>query len=103
MLSGPCSSRSCLPVRPLRASSPAPSFASSMATLSKFLHDQHPERIRLSGIDCPEKDQSYGQKAKYAASALVFGKEVTLQTFGKDKYGGAIGDVHLPDGMNLNH
>ena len=29
-------------------------------------------------------------------------KEVTLQTFGKDKYWPNIGNVLLPDGMNLN-
>jgi endonuclease YncB( thermonuclease family) len=29
-------------------------------------------------------------------------KEVTLQTYGKDKYTRTIGDVILPDGMNLN-
>jgi endonuclease YncB( thermonuclease family) len=33
----------------------------------------------------------------------VFGKEVTLQTFGKDKYGRTIADVLLPDGMDVNH
>jgi hypothetical protein len=41
------------------------------------LHKLHPERIRLSGIDCPEKCQAYGNNAKHAASKLVFGKEVT--------------------------
>ena len=51
----------------------------------EVLHKQHPERIRLSGIDCPEKGQAFGKKAKQAASALVFGNEVTLQTYGKDK------------------
>jgi micrococcal nuclease len=30
----------------------------------EVLHNQHPERIRLSGIDCPEKGQAYGQRAK---------------------------------------
>ena len=39
----------------------------------EVLHNQHPERIRLSGLDCPEKGQACGQKAKQAASALVFG------------------------------
>ena len=53
----------------------------------EVLHNHHPEHIRLSGIDCPEKDQPFGGKARQAASALVFGKEVTLQTYGKDKYG----------------
>ncbi len=67
----------------------------------EVLHNQHPERIRLNGIDCPEKRQAYGQKAKHAASDLVFGK-VTLHTFGKDKYGRTIGDVLLSDGTNLN-
>jgi endonuclease YncB( thermonuclease family) len=30
-------------------------------------------------------------------------KEVTLQTFGKDKNGRTIADVLLPDGTNVNH
>jgi len=59
----------------------------SAATPSRFLHNRHPERIRLNGIDCPEKGQAYGKKAKQAASELVFGKEGTLQTYGLDKYG----------------
>ena len=69
----------------------------------EVLHNQHPERIRLSGIDCPEKGQAYGQKAKQAASALVFGKDVTLQTYGKDKYRRTLADVRLQDGTNVNH
>ena len=30
-------------------------------------HNQHPERIRLSRINCPEKGQAYGNNAKHAA------------------------------------
>lgn len=69
----------------------------------EVLHNQHPERIRLNGIDCPEKGQAYGKRAKQAASELVFGKEVTLQTHGHDKYGRTIADVLLPKGTNINH
>jgi endonuclease YncB( thermonuclease family) len=34
----------------------------------EVLHNQHPERIRLSGIDCPEK--VCGQRAKHAWTAV---------------------------------
>ncbi len=34
----------------------------------EVLHNQRPERIRLSGIDCPEKGQACGKRAKQAAS-----------------------------------
>ena len=61
------------------------------------------EVLLASRLDCPEKAQAYGQKAKHAASALVFGKEVTLQTYGKDKYGRTLADVLLPDSTHVNH
>jgi endonuclease YncB( thermonuclease family) len=69
----------------------------------EVLHNTHPERIRLSGIDCPENGQAFGNRAKQAASALVFGKDVILQTHGQDKYGRTLGDVFLLDGINVNH
>ena len=68
----------------------------------EVLNGHHTERIRLSGIDCPEKGQAFGKRAKQAASDLVFGKEVTLQTHGYDKYKRTLADVILPDGTNLN-
>jgi endonuclease YncB( thermonuclease family) len=69
----------------------------------EVLHNNHPERIRLNGIDCAEKGQTFGTRAKQAASELSFGKEVTIQTHGKDKYGRTIADVLLPYGTNVIH
>jgi endonuclease YncB( thermonuclease family) len=69
----------------------------------EVLHNNHAERIRLSGIDCPEKGQAYGTRAKQAASELVLGGEVTLQTYGHDKCGRTLADVLLSDGTNINH
>jgi len=68
-----------------------------------ILHKRHPERIRLSGIDCPEKGQSYGHQAKQATSAMVLGKEVLLQTHGRDRSGRILAEVRLPDGTDVNH
>jgi len=68
----------------------------------EVLHNQHPERIRLSGIDCPEKGQAYGQKAKDAVADLAFRKEVTVQTHGKDKYKRTLADLILSDGTSVN-
>lgn len=69
----------------------------------EVLNGHHAERIRLSGIDCPEKGQAYGKRAKQAASALAFGKQVTLKTHGYDKYKRTLANVFLPDGTNVNH
>jgi micrococcal nuclease len=69
----------------------------------EVLHNTRPERVRLSGIDCPEKGQAFGKRAKQAASELVFGKQVRLQTHGKDKYGRTLADVLLLDETNVNH
>jgi endonuclease YncB( thermonuclease family) len=69
----------------------------------EVLHNNHPERIRLNGIDCAEKGQTFGTRAKQATSELSFGKEVTIQTHGKDKYGRTIADVLLPYGTNVIH
>ena len=68
----------------------------------EVLSNNRTERIRLHGIDCPEKGQAYGMKAKQATSRLVFGKKVTLETHGRDKYGLTIADVSLPDGIIIN-
>jgi len=68
----------------------------------RILHNRHSARIRLNGIDCPEKGQANGKRAKQAASALAFGENVTTKTHGHDKYKRVLGDVILPDGMNLN-
>src|SRR5690242_13079713 len=69
----------------------------------EVLHNGKAQRIRLQGIDCPEKGQPYGNNAKQATSALVFALEVTLQIHGKDKYGRILADVLLADGTNVNH
>lgn len=54
-------------------------------------HQQH--RIRLAGIDAPEKKQAHGNRSKVHLSDLVFGKSVSVDWTKKDKYGRSIGKV----------
>ena len=73
------SSQNCLPIPPPFAADFTTHVVSVLdGDTIEVLHNQHPERIRLSGIDCPEKGQAFGKRAKQAASELVFGKEVIL-------------------------
>jgi len=66
------------------------------------MHDQKQEEIRLNGIDCPEKDQPFGDKATEYTKAQCFEKTVTVDTHGFDRYRRTIGDVKLEDGRVLN-
>jgi micrococcal nuclease len=68
----------------------------------EVLHDKKPERIRLYGIDCPEKGQAFGQKAKQATSSLLFGKDVRIESHGRDKHRRTLGTVFDGD-LNVNH
>ncbi|MFT2009596.1 thermonuclease family protein [Pontibacter sp. 13R65] len=59
-------------------------------------------KVRLYGIDSPEKNQDFGQRAKQYASDLAFGKYVKLIAHNTDRYGRTVGTIILPDGRNLN-
>jgi micrococcal nuclease len=65
------------------------------------LHEKKPECIRLYGIDFPEKGQAFGQKAKQATSSLLFGKEVRIESHGRDKHRRTLGTVFDGD-LNVN-
>jgi endonuclease YncB( thermonuclease family) len=58
-------------------------------------------RIRLTGIDAPEKAQAYGQRSKEHLSDTVFGKQVEVQAGKSDKYGRTVGKV-LVSGVDAN-
>jgi endonuclease YncB( thermonuclease family) len=59
------------------------------------LHDGQPEKIRLWGIDCPEKGQDFGTKAKHVTSILVFAKVVEVEPVTTDHYGRTVAFVRV--------
>jgi len=58
-------------------------------------------KIRLSGIDAPEKKQAFGQRSKQSLSDLVYDKEVSVETTKKDRYGREVGKI-LVEGIDAN-
>lgn len=67
------------------------------------LHNGLKKDVRLNGIDCPEKGQAYGDRAKDFTTKLAFRKVVRVLAQGSDTYGRTLGEVVLPDGRILNH
>lgn len=66
------------------------------------LDDQRTQhKIRLAGIDAPEKAQAFGQRSKEALSGLVFGRRVTVETEKQDRYLRTVGKVVI-DGRDAN-
>jgi endonuclease YncB( thermonuclease family) len=50
-------------------------------------------RVRLAGIDAPEKNQSYGDVSTQALIELVSGKTVTIEYEKRDRYKRIVGKV----------
>ncbi|MEW6163592.1 MAG: thermonuclease family protein [Pseudomonadota bacterium] len=54
-------------------------------------------RVRLAGADAPEWSQPFGDKAKTALAALVFGREVEVAGGKTDSYGRIVAKVMASD------
>jgi len=62
-------------------------------------HQQH--KIRLAGIDAPEKVQPFGDRSKQNLATLVFNKNVIVETDKQDRYGRTVGKV-MDGGVDTN-
>lgn len=60
-------------------------------TVLDSTNTQH--KIRLGGIDAPEKKQAFGNVSKKSLSDLVFNKQVEVEWHKEDRYGRKVGKV----------
>jgi endonuclease YncB( thermonuclease family) len=58
-------------------------------------------KIRLSGIDAPEKKQAFGNVSKKSLSDLIYDKEVHIEWHKQDRYGRIVGKVSI-NGLDAN-
>jgi micrococcal nuclease len=59
-------------------------------------------KIRVYGVDAPEKKQPYGEEAGAALRNLIDGKEIRLRVLNKDVYGRTVGEPWLGDSLNVS-
>ena len=60
----------------------------------EVLVEKRPIRVRVAGIDTPERGQPWASRSKQALSERVFGKEVRVIEVTVDGYGRTIGEVY---------
>ena len=58
-------------------------------------------KVRLYGIDAPEKKQDYGQRSKQFLASLIAGQMVEIEPKGKDRYKRTLGIIHYK-GQDIN-
>jgi len=104
----PVSYSSCLTLLLLLLSIPATCLSWSAKVVSvtdgdtiTVIRDGRQVKIRLYGIDSPEKSQDYGQKARDLTAGLVAGRNVEVEQKDIDRYGRVVGLVKV-DNQSLN-
>lgn len=58
-------------------------------------------KVRLAGIDAPERGQPFGQRSKQQLSECAFGKTANVEGNKVDRYGRLVGKVHV-NGVDCN-
>jgi micrococcal nuclease len=66
-----------------------------------ILVEERQYRIRLHGIDSPEKGQDFSNAAKTYLSDLIMHRIVEVQQKNRDRYGRIVGIAKI-DGVNIN-
>jgi endonuclease YncB( thermonuclease family) len=69
-------------------------------TLTVLVGDRE-RRVRLAGIDAPERGQAYGTAARRALAERVAGRVVLVVERGRDAFGRVLGRVYV-DGLDVN-
>lgn len=66
-------------------------------TIDVLTDDKETIRIRLNGIDTPERGQPYGNNATRLVKKLIAGKTVRVVPQGADRYKRTVGSIHHGD------
>ena len=84
----------------------APAYAYKVISIADgdtltVLVERRPIKIRLAGIDAPEKNQAFGSRSQQSLSELCFNKEADYRKIDEDQYGRIVAMVRC-DGVDAN-
>lgn len=65
-------------------------------TFTLLTSDKKQIKVRMQGIDSPEKVQPFGMRAKQQLSDYIYKKNVKVRSEGQDRYGRTLGTVFIP-------
>jgi len=71
-------------------------------TITILTPEKSQVKVRIYGIDTPEKGQAFGSKAADFTKERAALQEVNVQEIDRDRYGRTVGIVKLPSGAILN-
>lgn len=71
-------------------------------TFTLLTDEKKQVKVRLHGIDCPERAQDFGQVARQKLSDLVFNQQVRVVEKDVDRYQRTVGVVYTSDDVCVN-
>lgn len=71
-------------------------------TFTLLTDEKKQVKVRLHGIDCPERSQAFGQVARQKLSDLVFNQQVRVVEKDVDRYQRTVGIVYTRDNRCVN-
>jgi micrococcal nuclease len=70
-------------------------------TITLLTEDKQQLKVRLAGIDTPEKKQAFGTKARDHLASRIFKQDVEVDLRKKDQYGRYLGVIYI-GGVDMN-
>ena len=62
-----------------------------------------PVKVRLYGVDCPERNKPYSRQATAMTKALCLDRRVRVIVRDWDHYGRTVAEILVPPGINVGH
>lgn len=71
-------------------------------TYNLLTSDNQTVKVRMEGIDAPEREMPFHSVSRQYLSKLIFKKEIKLKRTGEDQFGRTLGFTYVNDSVDVN-